>query len=117
MSKAGAGKTVISTLAVIFTVISIVLVIIYASLAIDVIEYLTDAQKEGAEGLGAVVGLIVMVIVGAGMAVLAILDTILFALSRRTSGGARKLVTFTFVYHVLVVVLAIVTFVIIKILS
>ena len=117
MSKSNIGKIILVALALIATVASVVLVIIYASLAVDVIGYISSAEKEGAEGLGAAVGLIVMVVVGAGMVVLAILQTVLFAISRRMTGGVRLLATIAFLYHVTVVILAIVTLVVIKILS
>jgi len=112
-----ASKIILATLAIVAMVASIVLVVIYASLAIDVIGYFVAAEKEGAEGLGAAVGLIVMVIIGIGIVCFSIVGIVMFVATRRMTGGARRLIKIAFVYHVLAAVLAIITLLIIKFLS
>ena len=117
MAKSNVGKIIFAAIALIVAALSLVLVIIYATLAVDVIGYMSLLEKNGADGLGAAVGLIVMIVVGAGVLGLALIGAILFAVSRRMAGRVRTLAAATFVYHVLAVLLAIITFIVVKILS
>lgn len=111
------GKIILSVIAAALTVASLLLVIIYAFLGVHVISYMASAEKGGADGLGAAVGLIVMLIVGVGILCCMLISLLLFALSRRMSPGVKRLVSVTVVYHVIAVVLAIITLVAVIILS
>ena len=111
------GKIILSAIATALTVASLLLVIIYAFLGVHVISYMALAEKGGADGLGAAVGLIVMLIVGVGILCCMLISLLLFALSRRMSPGVKRLVSVTVVYHVIAVVLAIITLVAVIILS
>ena len=117
MSRSNVGKNILAIVAIVLAVLSFALVIIYATLAVDVIEYTVLSDRQGWEGLGAAVGIAVMLIVCAGIALLMIIGAVLFVLSRRVSGWVRVVVKITFIYHVLAVVLAIITLIAVKFLS
>ena len=116
MSKSNAGKIILATVALILAVVSLVLVIIYASLAYDVIEYALRSEKENWEGLGAAVGLVLMIIIGSAIVVLAVVSLIMFLTSKSRSGAVGMIVKVTFIYQVSAAALAIIAFIIVRLL-
>ena len=108
MVKSKGGKIVLATLALLVAVLSLVLVIIYASLACDVIDYALTSERENWEGLGAAVGFLLMIVFGVGIVILAIVSLIMFICLKRAEGALGIIVKVTFIYHVSVTALAII---------
>ena len=111
------GSVLLIVFSLVAAVASVFLVIIYASLAVDVIGYMLASVKEGAEGIGAAVALVFMIALLVGMILLFLVVSAIAIVARNATGFTKTIAKVAFIFHTSALVLALITLIVIKILS